>query len=359
MSFLGLLAWERFKLRGRRIVWLLLLVAVAFAAFMVLLRFGEYQFRKDASVRDELVFLPGSPKPDDEIDVDCQAFLDGEIPTDLPAPLTVDDIDVGLTTNECTLEIEGVRERLVFLVEDFTLPGATAPALRWTGMIAIPLVAFFTVLLVGSEYAWGTLRTNLSRGVGRRRLLAAKLALVAAAVAVMWLVVLAVVMLTSVVATAIVAGVGHGDWTGGAVGDLIADLLKVWFSGLPYVTLAALLSILFSRWASGTVAAAAVSVGYFFFNLFSMARVIQLFEGQAGFGWVADLARFDLGWNSAAWLFGKGGEPIRGFNLVGAIGRVAYPGDLWAFLVQAAYTALFAGIAFWLFTRRDVTGPSG
>ncbi len=358
MSFLRLLAWERFKLRGRRIVWLLLVIAVGFAAFMVLLRFGEYQFRKDAAVRDELVFLPGAPRPDDEIDVDCQAFLDGEVPSDLPAPLTVDDIDVGLTTNECTLEIEGVRERLVFLVEDFTLPGATAPALRWTGMIAIPLLAFFTVLIVGSEYTWGTLRTSLSRGVGRRRLLAVKLALVAAAAAVMWLVVLGVILLASVVATAI-SGVGHGEWTAGALGDVVVDLLKVWWSGLPYVALAALLSILFSRWASGTLAAAAVSVGYFFFNLFSMARLLQLFDGQAGFGWVADVARIDLGWNTAAWLFGEGGEPIRGFNLVGAIGRVDYPGDVWSFVVQAGYLALFAGLAFWLFSRRDVAGPSG
>ncbi len=359
MSFLRVLKWERFKLSGRRIVWLLLLIAVGFSAFMVLLRFGEYQFRKDAAVTDELVFLPGSPKPEEDIDVDCQAFLDGEIPTVLPAPLTVADIDVGLTTNECTLEIAGVQERLVFLVEDFTLPGAFAPSLRWTGMIAIPLLAFFTVLVVGSEYTWGTLRTNLSRGVGRRRLLAAKLALVAAAMAVMWLVVLVVVGLTSIVATALVSGVGHGEWTGGALGDAVVDLLKVWYSGLPYVALAALLSVLFSRWSSGTLAAAAVSVGYFFFNLFSMARLLQLFEGQAGFGWVADVARFDLGWNSAAWLFGEGGEPVRGFNLVGAIGKVDYPGDLWAFLVQAAYVAFFAGLAFWLFSRRDVAGPSG
>ncbi len=359
MSFFTVLRWERFKLRGRRIVWLLLLIAVGFAAFMVLLRFGEYQFRKDAAVRDELVFLPGAPRPEDEIDVDCQAFLDGDLPSDLPAPLTIDDIDVGLTTNECTLEIEGVRERLVFLVEDFTLPGATAQALRWTGMIAIPLLAFFTVLVVGSEYTWGTLRTTLSRGVGRRRLLAVKLALVAVAMAVMWLVVLAVIVLTSAVATALASGVGHGEWTAGAVGDLATDALKVWWSGLPYVALAALLSILFSRWASGTLAAAAVSVGYFFFNLFSMARLLQLFEGQAGFGWVADLARVDLGWNTAAWLFGEGGEPIRGFNLVGAIGKVDYPGDLWAFVVQAAYLALFAALAFRLFARRDVTGPSG
>ncbi len=359
MNWLTLLKWERFKLQGRRIVWLLLVIAVGFAAFMVLLRFGEYQFRKDAAVRDELVFLPGSPQPEDEIDVDCQAFLDGDIPTDLPAPLTVDDIDVGLTANECRLEIDGVAERLVFLADDFTLPGAVATTLRWTGMIAIPLLAFFTVLLIGSEYTWGTLRTTLSRGTGRTRLLAVKLALVAIAMAFMWLVVLAVIVITSVIATALVSGVGHGAWTAGAVGDVVTDTLRVWFSGLPYVALAALLSILFSRWTSGTLAAAAVSVGYFFFNLFSMARLLQLFEGQAGFGWVADVARVDLGWNSAAWLFGEGGEPIRGFNLVGAIGKVDYPGDLHAFLVQLAYLAAFAAAAFWLFNRRDVTGPTG
>ena len=65
------------------------------------------------------------------------------------------------------------------------------------------------------------------------------------------------------------------------------------------------------------------------------------------------------GWNSAGWLFGKGGEPIPGFNLVGAIGQAGYPGELHSFLVQLAYTALFLGVAFRQFQKRDVTGPSG
>ncbi len=358
MTGAKLLGWEWFKLRRRRIIWLLVAIMVGFSAFMVLLRFGEYQFKKDAEVKDEVVFVAGGPQPEDDISFGCAAFIAGDRP-ELPPEVTLGDIDVALTSRECELELAETEERLVFLTEEFTLPGAIPRALRWTSIVSIPLLAFLTVLVVGSEYTWGTLRTTLSRGTGRRRLLAVKLALVALCAAALWVAVTVVIALTSLLATALASGVGHGEWTGAAAGDIAGDVARAWYSTLPYVALAALLSVLFSAWSGGTLAAAGISIGYFFFDLFSMARLLQLFDGASGFGWVADVADVDLGWNTAAWLFGEGGEPIRGFNLVGAIGQATYPGGIWSFAVQLAYLAAFAGAAFWLFQRRDIAGPTG
>ncbi|NNL71160.1 MAG: hypothetical protein HKO70_14505, partial [Acidimicrobiia bacterium] len=48
-----------------------------------------------------------------------------------------------------------------------------------------------------------------------------------------------------------------------------------------------------------------------------------------------------------------------GFALAGAIGTTEYPGDVHAFLIQAAFGVVLGGLAFWLFERRDVAGPSG
>ena len=167
------------------------------------------------------------------------------------------------------------------------------------------------------------------------------------------------IILASLVSTGLASGVEGGEWTSGAVGEVVRDLGRVWFSGLPYIALAALLSILFSRWAGGTLAASGISIGYFFFELFSIGRLIKLFDGVAAFRWFGSVVEYDLGWNTAAWMFGRGGEPISGFALAGAIGTADYPGDVHAFLVQLAYIVILGGLAFWLFHRRDVTGPSG
>ncbi|MFQ5948136.1 MAG: ABC transporter permease subunit [Acidimicrobiia bacterium] len=357
MSWLALTRWEWFKLRGRRVIWVLLAIIVLFSSLIVVFRFGDYQFQKDRTIRDEILLVPGAPKVD--ADVDCEAFVAGIMPDDLPSPLRVEHIDVELTQRECLKEIEEIEDRLAMLVDDFTLPGAIPKGLRWTQLISIPFLAFFTVLVVGSEYGWGTLRTVLMRGTGRWRFLSVKLALIVLALAVTWILVLLTILATSAIVTPFASGIGHGDWTAGAVGDVFSDTARAWVSGLPYVALAALLTVLFSNWAGGMLTATAVSVGYFFFELFSVGRLIKLFDGVAAFRWFGTFAEFDLGWNTAAWMFGEGGQPIPGFALAGAIGVAEYPSDLHAFLVQMAYLAALLALAFWLFQRRDVAGPTG
>ena len=339
-------------------VWVLLAVIVLFGSIFVLLRFGDYQFRKDAPIRDEALLVPGTPPPEDDLVVDCEEFVAGIMPTDFPSGLTLDDVDIEFTTRECTMEIADIQKRLAILVDEFTLPGTIPKALRWTQLISIPILAFFTVLVVGSEYGWGTLRTVLMRGTGRRRLLSVKLAVILGAVAAAWVLALAAIVITSLVVTAL-SEVAHGAWTATVSGDVFVDTVKAWVSGLPYIALAALLTIVFSTRAGGTLAAVGLATSIFFGELFAMGRLIKLFDGAAGFGWFARVAEFDLGWNVAGWMFGRGGEPIPGFALAGAIGTTDYPPDLQALAVLLAYTALFTGIAFRVFSRRDVTGPSG
>jgi ABC-type transport system involved in multi-copper enzyme maturation permease subunit len=358
MSWWALLRWEWFKLRSRKIIWVLLAALVLFSTFVVALRFGDYQFKKDAAVEDEVIFLAGSPKPADEIVVDCEAFLDGFVP-EVPAPLSREDIDFEHTRRECELEIVEVSDRLTMLVDEFTLPGAVPTAIRWTALVGVPVFAFLTVLVVGSEYSWGTLRTVLMRGAGRWRLLSVKLTLIALVVASTWVAVLAAIFVTSSAVTPFASEVSHGEWTAGLARDVGVDVARAWIACLPFIALAALLSILFSSWAGGMLAAVGLSTGVFFIELFSMGRLIRLFDGVAAFRWFGTLAEYDLGWNTAAWMFGEGGEPIPGFALAGAIGVVDYPVDLHAVFVLAGYTALFLTAGFWIFRRRDVSGPAG
>ncbi len=360
MSWLTLTRWEWFKLKGRRVIWALVAVVVGFSALAVFIRFADWQFQKDRDVLDEVIFVPDAPVIEGfEVDVNCTEFLEGGPLPEIPPPYTVGDVDVGATGRECRKEISDINGRLDRLVEQFTLPTAITHATRWTTLLSVPFAAFLTVLVIGSEYGWGTLRTVLMRGVGRTRLLSAKLALVLALLAGVWVAVLVAITFSALVATAAASGVSHGSLGAAALGDALAITGRAFVAGLPYVALAALLSVLFSSWAGGMLAATAASIVYFFVDVFSVVGVILLIEDAAGFGWFATLAEFDLGWNTAAWMFGEGGEPVRGFQLAGAIGKADYPGDLHSLAVLLAFTLVLGGLAFWLMRRQDVAGPSG
>lgn len=360
MRWLALARWEWFKLRGRGVVWILLGVLVGFSSLIVIVRYADYEFQKDRDVVDEIIFLPAAPVLGTlEVELNCTEFLAGVPITEVPDPYTLSDIDIAGTDRKCRQELEGIRSRLDKLVDGFTLPGAVEQATRWTGLISVPLAAFLTVLLLGSEYSWGTLRTTLMKGPGRWRVLSVKLAVAATLLAVAWLAALVAIVIASLATTALVPDVSHGEMGGEAVALIARDVGRVWFAAIPYVALAALLSILFSKWAGGTLAATGLSAGYFLVELFSVGRLVKLFDGEAAFRWFGTFVEYDLGWNTAAWLFGRAGEPIPGFALAGAIGTTRYPDDVHAFFVQLAFVLAFGALAFRSFYCRDIGGPSG
>ena len=68
----NLAVWEWFKLRRRGITWFLLAFPILLSASTVWLRFGDYQFKKDASVKEDVAFLVGTPNTYDvEWEIDC------------------------------------------------------------------------------------------------------------------------------------------------------------------------------------------------------------------------------------------------------------------------------------------------
>ena len=358
-----LVRWEWWKVRSRRVIWVLLAILVGFGSLMVLIRYADYQFQVDKAIVDEVIFSPNAVELDTvQMDLDCTAFVEtGQLPDtdEFPAGVTAADVDRDRTAQECRKEIAGREGRFQQQISDFTLPGANPKAVRWAVLLGIPFSAFVTVMVIGSEYVWGTLRTSLMKGVARWRFLLAKLILLAIVFLSAWIAVAILAGLTSLVVTAFASGVGHGDVGWALVGNGLEIALRAWWATLPYMVFAALLVVLFSRSSGGTLAAVGVAVGVFFMELFSVGWLIKLFDGQAAFRWFASLAEFDLGWNTAAIMYGDGGTPVPGFSLGGAIGVTDYPSDLHAFASLAVWLAVIGWAAFWLIRRRDVTGPSG
>lgn len=360
MRLPSIVAWEWRKLRGRRMVWALLATLVLFASAIVFLRFGEYRFAHGRDVVDEIIYVPGIAVPDPPGTVNCTALLEsGTLPTGFPSGYSIADMDVPRTQQECGLEIRDVERRLAELVHDFTLPGAVDEAVRWATLLGIPVIALLTVLVVGSEYVWGTLRTSLMNGVGRVRFLVAKLLLVGLVLAGLWAAVVLAVIASSLTATAMTSGITHGEWvTVGFVGESLEIGGRAWTASLPYVALATVFAILLSRSAGGMLFATVLATGYFFFELFTIGRLVKLFDGVAGMAWFSTTAEYDLGWNTTAWLFASNGEPLAGFALGRAIGTGDFPGDVHALAVQMAFLVVLGCVGVWLFRRRDVVGPT-
>ena len=361
ISHLGnLAAWEWFKLRRRWITWILLALFTLFPALVVVVRFGDYQFTTDAPVKGEVAFLLGTPNVHSlEWDIDCAPFLAGQAPT-LPPGFTVDDIDEPRTREECRKEFLVREDRLRVLEDDIALPGSIPKALRWAHLFGIPLLAFLTVLTLGSEYGWGTLRTVLMKPTGRWQYLAVKLGVVIVFALCAWLLALVTIIVTSLITSA-VAGVGNFDFLGlGFFADVARDTGRAWFTGLPYVALAAFVTVVFTTSTTGGMfSAMAIAMGYYVVDLWSVGRLLSLFDGVAAFSWFSTVVDYDLGWNTAGWMLSEKGEPLPGFALGGAIGIASYPSELHAFITQLAYMLVLGGLALWLFLRRDVTGPSG
>ena len=278
----------------------------------------------------------------------------------MPPGFTVDDVDEPRTSELCQQAFAARDDKVRLLEEDFTLPGSIPKALRWGHLFGIPILAFFMVLTLGSEYGWGTLRTVLMKATGRWQYLSVKLGIVAVATLGAWLLVLVAIIISSLITSAL-AGVGDSEFLDlGFFADTVKDVGRAWFAGLPYIALAAALTIVFTTATTGGMfSAMAIAMGYYLIDLFVVGRLLTLFEGVAAFNWFSTAADYDLGWNTAAWMLAERGEPVPGFAIGGAIGIASYPGEVHAFLVQLAYMLVLVSLAFWLFRRRDITGPSG
>src|SRR5690606_38223175 len=117
---------------------------------------------------------------------------------------------------------------------------------------------------------------------------------------------------------------------------------KSWFGLLPYVALAAAVTVLTGSSAAGI----GISLAYNFAEQIGVAILLNFFE------WFEHVADFLLGRSIAAWMAtGDAGS---------AFGEVMgdLPGHWQAFAVLLAYMALLGGLAFRIFMRRDIKGAS-
>jgi ABC-type transport system involved in multi-copper enzyme maturation permease subunit len=229
-------------------------------------------------------------------------------------------------------------------------PGQTAESLRqilypehfvtnvlnnFSGGFGGAISLILGVLVVGSEYGWGTLATVFTQRPGRVETFAGKVAALAAVLAVFD----ALVVTGGAVAAALIgAYYGHlTPWP--SVGDLVKGLLAAWLLMGLWAGLGVLLSVLFRQ--------SALAIGLGLVYAIAVEGIVFGLLGQ--FSWVRNVEKVFPGANGTA-LVDSFGSVGRAPN---APGPVVGPGQ--AVLVLLAYLVAFVLLSLLLLRRRDVT----
>ena len=223
-------------------------------------------------------------------------------------------------------------------LSDFTLPSIITFDPISLHFLLIPIM-ILAASVVGVEYGLGTLRTTLTRGVGRWQLLGAKLIMLMVAGIAGFIVLSAFLAIAGgvIAGIAVIIPPAEGEaligtepqaWLDAAIGAG-----KVVYALAPYVALAVFLAVVTQSTAQGI----SISMGYYLLELIAAPLL----------GGIAD------------WLENVLDVALLGSNVGEWMNTANTTDTLRAFFVMLAYTVVFVAAALWIFQRRDVAGAKG
>lgn len=313
---------ELFKVRKRWMPWILLGIMVAILA---LFQFGMYAGHRSLESTIE-------PEPTPE-----------ELPSFIPESQQ-ESIREELREHR-QQERQDMLDQLGALV---TLPRATEGIFSMAGSVGGFLLVILAASIVGGEYAWGTVRTNLILGMGRRRYLLSKVIAVLL-LTLAGLVVTFVFGFVFAIGTTLLMNQGV-DWSflGGLfVPRVLAMFGRTWFILAAPISMAVMVAVLTRS------SAVAIGVGIAYPIVESI--VAGVLANIAG--WGETFQQYTIGYNmTSVMALNAMGERYAsaGINLGNAPG-----GTVPAFWRTASlllgYGLAFLAVAFYSFRKRDLT----
>jgi len=226
-------------------------------------------------------------------------------------------------------------------------PGIFATALSHVNGLGGIFAVIFAAGAIGSEYSWGTLRTQLARDPARDRYLLAKLTTIMLMLATATLLATLLAALLSAVLSPILGSAI--SITPGDLMNLIVATLRALYVLLPYVLLTAYATLL-TRSVLGGVA---IGLSYIIvetgFGALALLRVL-------GGVW-ALVYNLTIGQNiNTLTLMNRHAFGLRP-ETTAPLDLSQLPSPLQATIVVAVYSALFLAFSLILFRRRDISGP--
>jgi ABC-2 type transport system permease protein len=253
---------------------------------------------------------------------------------------------------------------LLYLVSKITIPGQTGPgpgdlqsllglpmslpfALTILTSFGAVLAVILTASSIGNEYNWRTLRIALISSESRLKFLGAKLISIAVLILIGMVIGLATGFVMGLITTAIGGNTFDFSFlTGTYLWDQFVQFWRTFFVILPFALLGALFAIV------GRSAMPGIAIGI---GILFLEPIITTFMSLAG-GTVAKIPDY---------LFTANVNTINALNKLpipggfsGGFGSstTQMPSVTHAFVVLSVYIVIFAGVAFFLFRKRDVTG---
>lgn len=235
--------------------------------------------------------------------------------------------EFGQACDEYVLQREESRD-------SFTLPASINGSVGIFAAYGIILLVVLAASCMGVEYGWGTLRTALTRGTGRWQLLSAKLIAIMLMGAAGLLVISMLTAVASLIAGVVPPGEG-GPLPGSEAGTWLAaaaEFGKVVYALAPYVVLAVFMTALTQSANQGTT----VALAFLIAESFILPPILGLTD------WLEKVKLALLSENVGVWVDTETlADTLRGFFVI------------------LAYIVVLSAAAFWLFQRRDVSGPRG
>ena len=343
LHVLRLTRWELFKLQRRRLPWVLLGIAVAISQLFL---WGAYFTYHNSAIRSVLVnpsssTISGTATVDGQevpvsVEVTCFNAFDDDLPPEAAALSERDQMAV----REAMEELQGQcgnPEDIQFVSDTenwrsgFTLPASLADENGDGLPFYIMLVMVLAASAMGAEYAWGTLRTTITKGSGRWQLITAKfltmLLASAGALVALGAITAAASLLAHVIPPSEEGGVADaGEWLGVAT-----TFARTLYGLAPFIALATFLAV----FSSSTAVGVAVGLGYYFGEL--------ILRGILGgfFDWFRHVSPYLLGEASGDWASQGFSDGVR------------------PFLVVLAYAVVLVAATVYIFQKRDIGGAKG
>ena len=344
---------ELFKVRKRWMPYILLGILIA---LMALAQFGMYAaYRSGPRMNQGRTIGFETTLPDGRevsVNIDCEDLLAGgtvELPPDTD-PFFAEQVRSQIDTFRQNCEQITAEEQEPFeqIETALTFPRATEGIFS----IAQSMGAFLLVVLAGSiigaEYAWGTVRTNIIRGMGRDRYLLSKLI----AVSLLTLAGLVVAFIFGFIFTTITTllidkSIDWGFLGGLYVPRVLAMFGRTWFVLAVPISMTAMVAVL----ARSSAVAIGVGIAY----PIAEGIIVSILAGVTGWGEIVQ--EYSIGHNMTTVMaynaMGEGFAHVRiGFGLETAESIPAFwrPASL-----LVGYALAFLALAFYSFRKRDLT----
>ena len=350
MHLLLLLQGEWFKLRYRWLPWILLAVAILISqAFF----WGFYVVYHTTEGAGTTAFISDYQYigETESVTITCVELLGGEVQEKVQVlaedERLIVEREIGEWSPECADYVSDYEKLFAFVMPTSILGNIVL--MFMTGLPFL-LIIILTASMLGSEYGWGTLRTALSKGMGRWQILSAKL-LLCLLIGLGWLVVIVLLNILSSIIAAIIPpdeGVSlivlpEGETWRSALSDFAKFFAKAVYAIIPYIGLGCCFVVLTHSSAQGI----SLSIVAYIAEAMVIPPLLAISERFEG------IRKGLLSSNVGEWM--AFGQTEAEMALEGAKSSSTSQ----AFFVILAYSVIMLAVSLWLFQRQDVSGARG